>query len=137
MRFIRKSTFNLLPESVQYVFLNWWKPTDGDLFWWNQDRFIDCCDDSGFMGNEDINNLKEYDDITPLFTEGQLRKFIEDKTGGKVEFYPDVYNGERFYTIMIRASGCGGDDPEFEVDADDVLQAYWKLAVLLAESEVK
>lgn len=25
------------------------------------------------------------------------------------------------------AGGCGGDDPEFEVDADDVLQAYAEL----------
>lgn len=65
--------------------------------------------------------------------EGQLRKFIEDKTGGKVEFYPDVYRGRHYYTIIIRETGCGGDDPTFEPYANDLLQAYWQVAVQIAK----
>ena len=68
--------------------------------------------------------------------ERQLRKFIEDKTGGKVEFYPDVYHGEHYYTIIIRETGCGGDDPAFEPYADDVLQAYWQVVVQIAKESI-
>lgn len=87
-----------------------------------------------------IKNMKKVDicnvRIYRLFTEGQLRQFIENKMEGKVEFYPDLYRGEHYYTIMIRDSGCGGDDPSIEVNADDVLQAYWKVACLIAKEEI-
>lgn len=132
MEFISAEEFLEQNEKVKKVFLEWWKPSDGDIYWWKEDKYIDCCYNWKFIDNTDVDNLKGRE-IIPLLTEGQLRKFIEDNTEGKVEFYPDVYHGERYYTIMIRDSGCGGDDPEFEVDADDVLQAYWKVAIQIAK----
>lgn len=91
MRFIREYTFRSLPKEVQNVFLCWWKPSDGDLFWWSKDRYIDCCCDDTFIDNTDVNNLKEDGDITLLFTEGQLRQFIEKTTNDKILFDDDKY----------------------------------------------
>ena len=141
MEFISAEEFLKQPKEVQEVFLEWWEPSIGDLFSWiknnyeyeNDLRKLECCNSDNIVEmTKSFKGINEGDRI-PLLTEGQLRKFIEDKTEGKVEFYPDVYHGERYYTIMIRDSGCGGDDPEFEVDADDVLQAYWKVAIQIAE----
>ena len=145
MEFISAEEFLKQPHKVQKVFLDWWKPSVGDLFTWiknnyeyeNDLRKLECCNSDNIVEmTKSFKGINEGDRI-PLLTEGQLRKFIEDKTEGKVEFYPDVYHGERYYTIMIRDSGCGGDDPEFEVDADDVLQAYWKVAIQIAEEIIK
>lgn len=141
MEFISANEFLKQDEKVRQMFLDWWEPSVGDLFSWiknnyeyeNDLRKLECCNSDNIVEmTKSFKGINEGDRI-PLLTEGQLRKFIEDKTEGKVEFYPDVYHGERYYTIMIRDSGCGGDDPEFEVDADDVLQAYWKVAIQIAE----
>lgn len=137
MEFISANEFLKQEEKVQKVFLDWWKPSVGDLYKWISNSTFE---DVQVLNKSAIDTFK-YDefinfkkDCIPLLAEGQLRRYIEDKTEGKVEFYPDVYRGERYYTIMIRDSGCGGDDPEFEIDADDVLQAYWKIAIQIAES---
>lgn len=145
MEFISAEEFLKQPKEVQEVFLEWWEPSIGDLFSWiknnyeyeNDLRKLECCNSDNIVEMTKIFKGINEGDRIPLLSEGQLRKFIEDKTEGKVEFYPDVYYGERYYTIMIRDSGCGGDDPEFEVDADDVLQAYWKVAIQIAEQEGK
>ncbi|WP_252241528.1 hypothetical protein [Clostridium sp. ZBS18] len=67
-------------------------------------------------------------ETTPLLTEGQLRRFIEDKTGGKVESY---YAWD-WYTIAIRDTKCGGDDPQIDTEETNLLQAYWKVACEIA-----
>lgn len=131
MEFISVEEFLKQPHKVQKVLQEWFiekfeTSNEFDLFNYNGE---DLC----YKNILDRNCNFDVEDCIPLLTEGQLRKLIEDKTEGKVEFYPDVYHGERYYTIMIRDSGCGGDDPEFEVDADDVLQAYWKVAIQIAE----
>lgn len=131
MEFISVEEFLKQPHKVQKVLQEWFiekfeTSNEFDLFNYNGE---DLC----YKNILDRNCNFDIEDCIPLLTEGQLRKFIEDNTEGKVEFYPDVYHGERYYTIMIRDSGCGGDDPEFEVDADDVLQAYWKVAIQIAE----
>lgn len=135
MEFISVEEFLKQPHKVQKVLQEWFiekfeTSNEFDLFNYNGE---DLC----YKNILDRNCNFDIEDCIPLLTEGQLRKFIEDNTEGKVEFYPDVYHGERYYTIMIRDSGCGGDDPEFEVDADDVLQAYWKVAIQIAEQEGK
>ena len=131
MEFISVEEFLKQPHKVQKVLQEWFiekfeTSNEFDLFNYNGE---DLC----YKNILDRNCNFDVEDCIPLLTEGQLRKFIEDNTEGKLEFYPDVYHGERYYTIMIRDSGCGGDDPEFEVDADDVLQAYWKVAIQIAE----
>ncbi len=151
MEFISAEEFRKQPVEVQKYFIDWFLENKSvtDLVQVELHPVAEIkLYSEGFQDSKlQFEYKKEYQfkgkkingkyEITPLLTEGQLRKFIEDNTGGKVEFYPDVYHGERYYTIMIRDSGCGGDDPEFEVDADDVLQAYWKVAIQIAEQEGK
>lgn len=136
MEYISAEEFRKQPVEVQNLFIDWWKPSIGGLFNYKEDDEHDCIEVECIQSKNRLRTIA-LTGVIPLLTEGQLRKFIEDKTEGKVEFYPDVYYGERYYTIMIRDSGCGGDDPEFEVDADDVLQAYWKVAIQIAEQEGK
>lgn len=143
MEYITVEQFRKQPVEVQKVFIDWWNPTIGDLFAWNYSdekendlHKIQCCTSESVVNLTKCNKgLKEGDRIL-LLTEGHLRQFIQDKMEGKVEFYPDLYRGEHYYTIMIRDSGCGGDDPSIEVNADDVLQAYWKVACLIAREEI-
>lgn len=143
MEFISAEEFLKQDKKVQEVFIDWWKPSIGDLYAWNYSdesendlhKLQACTSELVVELTNDNKGIDEGDRI-PLLTEGQLRKFIEDKTGGKVEFYPDVYSGRRYYTIIIRETGCGGDDPTFEPYADDVLQAYWKVAVRIAKENI-
>ncbi|MDC4242672.1 hypothetical protein NE398_21360, partial [Clostridium tertium] len=119
-------------KEVQKVFLDWWKPQSADLFKYKLlFNVVDClCGEAISPFNENYVVFKK--DCIPLFTEGQLRKFIEDKTNGKVESY---YAWD-YYTIAIRNTGCGGDDPQCDTEETNLLQAYWKLACMVAKEAV-
>lgn len=89
------------------------------------------CETMLFYSNDQL-IYGEFNDIlinTPAVTEGQLRKFIEDKTGYKVEVYIDC-DGE--YTIML----CRDTYLKYKTIETDLLQAYWKVACEIASSEV-
>ena len=58
------------------------------------------------------------------FTEGKLRKFIEDKTG--IKHIELVYYSKTGYDIYI-------ENMLFEDLGNDLLQAYWKVAVKVAK----
>ena len=68
---------------------------------------------------------------TPLLTEGDLREFIEDKTGG-IEII------EHFEEYDIRTlplvGGIYGNDI-YEDLGNDLLQAYWKVAIKIAKRQ--
>lgn len=137
MEFITAEQFLKEDKEVQDIFIDWWEPSEFDVYSIKEDLSIHrvCKSDIEDYKNDELYNIKSGYCI-PLLTEGQLRQFIEDKTGGKVEFYPDVYNGRRYYTIIIRETGCGGDDPTFEPYANNVLEAYWKVAVQIAKESI-
>jgi len=139
MEFISSEEFLKQPVEVREVFINWWKPSVGDLFmvekivsfYGDKHNFIEC-----FLTGFEVADLTEIERkriICPLFTEGQLRKFIEDKTNGKVESY---YAWD-YYTIAIRDTECGGDDPQYDTEETDLLQALWKLACEIAKESVE
>lgn len=134
MEFITVEQFQEQPVEVQKVFLDWWKVnrTDADLVLLKtgRDKFK----------LQIINNIDmvcvENDEITPLFTEGQLRKFIEDKEGClldiKVENLHYNYND---YTVIgweIKELDHGKEFGRvlFEdcIRAEGLLQVYWKVA---------
>ena len=143
MEFILEEEFLKQPKEVQNVINNSIKLNIGDRIYHKLSKKYYI-----YLGeyNEAFWNVFDLEDkctsvickdyFCRCLCEGRLRKFIEDKTGGKVEFYPDVYSGRRYYTIIIRETGCGGDDPTFEPYADDVLQAYWKVAVRIAKENI-
>jgi hypothetical protein len=132
MEFITVEQFKEQPVGVQEVFLDWWKPSIGDIFQFETVVFNN--DDSiiGVIGSKRQTKIIEDGKgkyRIPLFTEGQLRKFIEDKTNGKVESY---YAWD-YYTIAIRNTGCGGDDQQCDTEETNLLQAYWKVACMIAK----
>jgi hypothetical protein len=93
MEYITAEQFLEQDEKVQKVFLEWWKPSVGDLYYnKSHKKAIQC-----FEWLQDINDFKlsvfgwsSVDDFKelciPLLTIGHLIKFIEDKTGMKVIF---------------------------------------------------
>ncbi len=150
MEFISSEEFLRQPKEVQEVFLEWWKPSIGDIFL-SKTIIEDADIENGINSpiyEKHIHLITEKDIkkygleffpngidalVTPLFTEGQLRKFIEDKTNGKVESY---YAWD-YYTIAIRDTGCGGDDPQCDTEETNLLQAYWKVACEIAKEIVE
>ncbi len=147
MEFISAEEFLKQPKEVQEVFMEWWKPEIGDLFNVNMitvpediyngiphdicENFLLVVDDRG--NNSDFVKNGIDGEVTPLFAEGQLRKFIEDKTNGKVEGY---YAWD-YYTIAIRDTRCGGDDPQCDTEETNLLQAYWKVVCEIAKESVE
>ncbi|NFI95594.1 hypothetical protein FC961_14560 [Clostridium botulinum] len=123
MEYISAEEFLKQPVEVQNVFLEWWKPQ------------IDSYDIVQHIITEEISLAGYYQDFyesgfVPLLTEGQLRKFIEDKKGYKLEisYYSSGYE---FYTVD---KGLGFYE-RFAVLGHNMLQAYWKVAIEIAKGE--
>lgn len=133
MEYISAEEFLNQSKKIQEVFLNWWNPSVGDLFSWarydEEPHNICCCNDRHIIEMTEFFKKNNSGNRIPLLTEGQLRRFIEDKTGGKVESY---YAWD-YYTIAIRNTECGGDDPQMDTEEIYLLQAYWKVAVEVAK----
>ena len=131
MEFILAEDFLKQDEKVQVVFLNWWKPSSGDLFQYRKlFNVVDYC--SGTTIQPFYNSYAVFKkDCIPLFTEGQLRKFIEDKTAmGTVNV--DYFEG---YRIKINSSI--NQSKYYEDLGNDLLQAYWNVAVEIAKEQIK
>ena len=130
MEFISSEDFLKQDEKVQVVFLNWWKPSSGDLFQYRKlFNVVDYC--SGTTIQPFYNSYAVFKkDCIPLFTEGQLRKFIEDKTAmGTVNV--DYFEG---YRIKINISI--NQSKYYKDLGNDLLQAYWNVAVEIAKESL-
>lgn len=122
MEFITVDQFEEQSKEVQKVFLDWWKPSVGDIF--GSDILIgrgvitsDRFDKEGYI---------------PLFTEGQLRRFIEDKTN--TDTILGISDCKEYVIALIK-----NDDELYEmIDTKEtnLLQAYWKVACMVAKEEV-
>lgn len=149
MEFITVKEFKEQSQEMQKVFLDWWKPSVGDLFTWiGQDKHnmseLGCC--CSELQAEITYKNKGVDNRIPLFTEGQLRKFIEDKLeqihyendGRKIEL--DITHNNGFTRIEegIYGSAKGVKRVEWIIENElskkyDLIQAYWKVACIVAE----
>ena len=143
MEFITVEQFKEQPKEVQKVFLDWWKPRVGDIFIFNTDEYDNSDSNIGVLGSiKQINITRRSKGKyrIPLFTEGQLRKFIEDKIGGRLDVEcSDILDNYQVYDITVfGVNGLGFEGISFEryVNADDLLEAYWKVACMIAEEEV-
>ena len=72
---------------------------------------------------------------TPLLTEGDLREFIEDKTKDIVLFdCDDLGNNKNWYIHKT----CKAYDVVGNKNlGDDLLQAYWKIAIEIAKCKTR
>ncbi|MDU7243247.1 hypothetical protein [Clostridium sp.] len=140
MEFITVEQFKEQPKEVQEVFLDWYNFDKYDLFylkWEGAEKKWGATEEivSGATLNRHLKHLKRANsniiNTIPLFTEGQLRKFIEDKTGGKV----DASFGGKTYTVYSNKD-FGLIIKMYEDIDSDLLQAYWKVACMVAKEEV-
>lgn len=136
MEFITVEQFQEQSEEVQKVFLDWWQPNKGDIYC---NLYNNQQDNVLVINNCQLEVFKSFkDDIKlygiPLMTEGQLRKFIEDKTGCKLDATFFLWDG---YTVEIskkyEEEGYCISQKAFEHLGEDLLQAYWKVACEIAE----
>lgn len=135
MEFITVEQFQKQPKEVQKVFLDWWQPQEFDIYAYKEDlkpRRVTEMDIEDVYNNE-VYNVKSGFAI-PLFTEGQLREFIEDKTGCKLDVTFFLWEG---YTVEIskkyEEEGYCVSQKAFENLGEDLLQAYWKVTCEVAE----
>ncbi|EES47947.1 hypothetical protein NE172_18210 [Clostridium botulinum] len=153
MEYISTEEFLKQSKEVQEVFIDWWKPSIGDLFSWikKDDRYehdlrkLECCNSDNIV--EMTNSFKGTDDgdRIPLLSEGQLRKFIEDKTSGIIDigYYGDSEGGYeiKIYKLDYKKDFILDDETgrfenyTFEELGKDLLQAYWKVACEIASKE--
>lgn len=136
MEFITVEQFKEQPKEVQEVFLDWYNFDKYDLFylkWEGAEKKWGATEEivSGATLNRHLKHLKRANsniiNTIPLFTEGQLRKFIEDSIGRIALIELDYDN----YNIILRNRGKA-----YITGESDLLQAYWKVACMIAKEAV-
>lgn len=139
MEYIEPKEFLKQPKKVQESFRNWWKPEIHDLFFRsfenNPNSFLNGIYIGHIGDNETKGNAIRDKSFLPLLTEGQLRKYIEDKT---ISF--DIAKNGYLSTIgldctlnNLKTEPLKTESYEFE--NTDLLKAYFKLACKIAEEE--
>ena len=142
MEFIAAEQFKGQPREIQEVFLDWWKPSIGDIYC---NEFLLNFDGDRIQKLEVVTNMTDVDYIKDvseflcvLFTEGQLRKFIEEKTEGILVASCNVI-GNRLINIVKKDEILGGVKTIRRThfgEGIDLLEAYWKVACMIAKEEV-
>lgn len=128
MQFITAKEFlNQSPE-VQCAFMNWWEPEIGDLFTFRYDLLKEMSSINVIENKKRIDILSPVN-IVPLLTEGQLRKFIEDKT---ICWLSTSY-GTRGGKVIIDITICGGEEDTYTIYTDNMLEALWKVALSITK----
>lgn len=131
MNYITAEQFLSQSERVQMILLEWWKPSYGDLYSYitaASTRKVRCILDDYYI---DYLKDNKYEGYIPLFAETQLRQFIEEKISGKIEA---AYSNHS-YAIFVSHKDCSFDTEcmkAYELSTDDLLQAYWKVAIQIA-----
>ncbi|MCQ2016786.1 hypothetical protein [Clostridium butyricum] len=135
MEFISAEEFRKQPVEVQKYFIDWFLENKSvtDLVQVELHPVAEIkLYSEGFQDSKlQFEYKKEYQfkgkkingkyEITPLLTEGQLRKFIEDNTYCKLNI-GNIGNIIKIYEKEL--------DIPFQTD---LLQAYWKVAIQIAE----
>jgi hypothetical protein len=122
IEYITAEQFSKQPEEVRKVLLDWWQPGEREL--------VQGCYYGEFYDSEHIWNIGHIDmdycknelKPMPLFTEGQLRHFIEDKNG----MYFISFKTDDFWTFSTKWG-------VIYTDQTDLLQAYWQVVCKIAK----
>lgn len=150
MEFITAEQFLKEDKEVQNVFLDWWKPSIGDLIYvFKSDCYThDYLDVIVNVSKESVEGTDVYEnlnDILPLLTEGQLRQFIEDKTGYIIEMIPKIHYEKEtgkekiVYEADLKYFNSMDFEPGDYIETKEsvLLQAYWKVACKIAKESLK
>lgn len=129
MEFITVEQFKEQSKEIQKIFLDWWETnlSEVDLIGYigKSEAYKECF--PSLVRNVAVKCFEMGIEIIPLFTEGQLRKFIEDKLNIKVQSMFDLFSSE--YALLINAKG----NMLVRTGTDDLLQAYWKVACMVTK----
>ena len=143
MDYISGKEFLNQSKEVQKVLLNWWQPNAGDLF--NYKHRFYCVDYSqgtviSPLNNASINTVFNKKECIPLLTEGQLRKFIEDKTDAFMDIIIEDYKEECDELLFriefwnnVKTTKCWEGNSSLMLWSKDLLQAYFKVAIEIIE----
>ena len=137
MEFIKMEDFLGQSKEIQKVFMDWWKPSTGDLLFESEreDIFMNELDNVIAINtvDEECNPYFKYMSksvVIPLFTEGQLRQFIEDKTVCKVTLLQSASLPVEIWLYSDKNTKRISSINQF-----NVLQSYWKVATEIAKGE--
>lgn len=135
MEFISAEEFLRHPKEVQEVFIKWWNPSIGDLYCnlynGQQDNILVVNNVQLEFFKTFSNDIKKYGVL--LFTEGQLRKFIEDKTNSKLE----VLYLQTGYSIRLSRNNPEDRNRIERKLSNNLIQAYWKVACEIAKESIQ
>ena len=142
MKFITAKEFLEQSAEVQAIFLNWWEPEVGDLFNFSEPddhdyREVECICSTNILRTISLTR------IIPLFTEGQLRQFIEDACGYidlRLEnINDDTKELEYSFSCFpyVLNEGFSKNIEFIGIEAIDLLHAYWKVAVKIAKTIIE
>lgn len=133
MEFISAEEFLKQDKKVQEVFIDWWKPSVGDLYAWNYSdesendlHKLQACTSELITELTNDNKGINGGDRIPLLTEGQLRRFIEDKTNSFIE----NINFRCFYWFKM------SNGRKYDTLEKELLPAYWQVAIQVAKEEI-
>lgn len=133
MRYISAEEFLNQNKEIQQIFLDWWKPEEFDIY---VDRELEKHRVTQTDLEDDVCNYYLNTESIPLFTEGQLRKFVEDKTDSKIIVHTSLEDKYHLGFNKYCSERESGDYSGI-VYCDDLLQAYWKLACEIAKESIK
>lgn len=134
MEYISAEEFLKQPREVQEVFLDNINLEQGNLYKDTADlTVIESLDyintnDEGTMYHSMKGNMSDYSTIVPLFTEGQLREFIEDKVESKIS----IIHEDNKFRIYTDSDLFGEYEKEYSEDYN-ILNALWNMAVETAK----
>ena len=141
MQYISAEEFLKQPQEARRVLKEWWKENMQlyDLYKTTRKYSEVFC----IQNKQHLDNTKDFiDAIIPLLTEGQLRKFIEDKTEGTIDLYY-THMEDKHYKTINKAKYLELSDlreiifrMRFESD-EDIFKAYWKCALKIARGEFR
>lgn len=130
MQYISAEEFLKQDKEVQEVFWDWWTPRKGNINYSPVRNGIEVVE------IENNATQRRNNGYIPLLTEGQLRQFIEDMTKSNLSCWRDV-DGYRIYLFTYQKDEedykCI-EIKDFKQLGDNVLQAYWKVAVQIAKN---
>ena len=133
LKYITVKYFLKQPKKAREIFLEWWKPSEGDLFIDIVDTtIVECIDYKSEDGlyHTHRGNLSQIEDMIPLFTEGTLRSFIEEISNGNVRI--EANNASYGYGM-----GIFKDNTEFIRGwcglEYNLLHSYWNVACDIAK----
>lgn len=139
MDYISAEEFLKQPKPVRKVLLDWWKPQLKDFFFRDfgnsPKAYMNGIYEGVIMDYETQTNATRNKTFLPLFTEGQLRNFIEEKLDGCNIYFESYTNGDTELTVEFEYNhSLEGDCDvgEIKVICDDMLDGYWQIACKIA-----